>query len=215
MENIKIDSVIFDMDGTLWDAVDSYCRIWDTTFADLGISAPPVTREKLLTHMGQYLEQILAALAPEVDNLPALLKRLEENEHTMMKTLGGRLYPGAFDTVKKLSEKYSLFMVSNCGEFGIDNFLEFTKLKPFFKDWLTHGGTHRPKSENIRDLMERYSLRRPVYVGDTQGDADQASRAGIEMIYAAYGFGTVRHPDEVIGSITELPRAIESLDRKR
>ncbi|MDE6396598.1 MAG: HAD family hydrolase [Muribaculaceae bacterium] len=203
------------MDGTLWDAVDSYCTIWDTTFAELGISAPPVTREKLLSHMGQYLEQILAALAPDAGGrLPELLARLEDNEHTMMKTLGGRLYPGAYETVRKLSGKYKLFMVSNCGEFGLDNFLEFTGLKPFFTDWLTHGGTRKPKAENIRDLVERYNLRRPVYVGDTQGDADQAARAGIEMIFAAYGFGTVTQPDAVIGSITALPEAINILDRK-
>ena len=24
----KTDALIFDMDGTLWDAVDSYCKIW-------------------------------------------------------------------------------------------------------------------------------------------------------------------------------------------
>ncbi len=28
------DSVIFDMDGTLWDAVDSYCRVWNATIAE-------------------------------------------------------------------------------------------------------------------------------------------------------------------------------------
>ena len=215
-DNEKIDSIIFDMDGTLWDAVDSYCTIWDTTFAELGISAPPVTREKLLTHMGQYLEQILAALAPGAgDRLPALLTRLEENERTMMKTLGGRLYPGAYEIVRNLSEKYKLFMVSNCGEFGLDNFLEFTRMKPFFTDWLTHGGTRKPKAENILDLMKRYNLVRPVYVGDTQGDADQAARAGVEMIYAAYGFGTVSRPDAVIDSISGLPDALDFLDRKR
>ena len=27
----KFDSLIFDMDGTLWDAVDSYCEIWNVT----------------------------------------------------------------------------------------------------------------------------------------------------------------------------------------
>ena len=216
MEKAAIDSVIFDMDGTLWDAVDSYCKIWDTTFAEVGIVAPHVTREQLLTHMGQYLEQILAALAPDAgDKLPELMARLEENERTMMKTLGGRLYPGAFETVEELSKKYKLFMVSNCGEFGLDNFLDFTRLKPFFTDWLTHGGTRKPKAENIRDLVRRYNLKRPVYVGDTQGDADQAAAAGVEMIYASYGFGTVSHPDEVIPSITRLPEAIELLDQKK
>ena len=35
----QFDSLIFDMDGTLWDAVDSYVAVWDATFAEFGM--PP------------------------------------------------------------------------------------------------------------------------------------------------------------------------------
>lgn len=205
MNKQSVDSIIFDMDGTLWDAVDSYCLIWDTTFAEMGYKADPVTRQQLLGLMGSYLQDIIKALAPDITDLPAFLKRLEHNEHTMMTRLGGRLYPGVKETIAGLSRDYRLFMVSNCGEFGLDNFLVYTGLKPYFTDTRTHGGTRRPKSENIRDLIDRYNLIRPVYVGDTQGDADQAHSAGIPIIYAAYGFGQIADPDYIIDSITELP----------
>lgn len=214
MTDKNIDSIIFDMDGTLWDAVDSYCKIWDTTFEQLGIKADPVGRDTLLWFMGSYLEDIMKGLAPGITNTAELLPALERNEKVMMRTLGGRLYPGVYDTISELSRRYKLFMVSNCGEWGLDNFLDFTKLRPFFTAWLTHGGTRRPKAANILALKEKYGLRRPVYVGDTQGDADQARKAGVEMIYCDYGFGKVDRPDYTIHSITELPAAIKFLDTK-
>jgi phosphoglycolate phosphatase len=33
----KPDSLIFDMDGTLWDAVDTYAHSWNVVFTEMGI----------------------------------------------------------------------------------------------------------------------------------------------------------------------------------
>ena len=47
----------------------------------------------------------------------------------------------------------------------------------------------------ILKLMEKNNLTSPVYVGDTQGDADSCKKAGIPFIFAEYGFGQVDKPD--------------------
>ena len=39
--------------------------------------------------------------------------------------------------------------------------------------------------------MKKNNLKAPVYVGDTQGDADACAEAGIPFIFAGYGFGDV------------------------
>lgn len=31
MKKMDYDAYIFDMDGTLWDAVDGYCDVWNAT----------------------------------------------------------------------------------------------------------------------------------------------------------------------------------------
>ncbi|MDE6120902.1 MAG: HAD hydrolase-like protein, partial [Muribaculaceae bacterium] len=54
----QFDSYIFDMDGTLWDAVDSYCAIWNATIAQMGIDVPEVTRPKLESMMGTPIDGI-------------------------------------------------------------------------------------------------------------------------------------------------------------
>ena len=44
---------------------------------------------------------------------------------------------------------------------------------------------------NIKLVVERNHLRRPVYVGDTIIDSDAAEKAGVPFLHAGYGFGTV------------------------
>lgn len=212
--NTAVDALIFDMDGTLWDAVDSYAVIWNKTLDDAHVAHKTVTRRDLLDMMGMYLDDIIARLAPSMAGNADFLARLEANETGMMPVLGGRLFSGAHLVIEELSKRYKLFMVSNCGPHGLDNFVAYTGLTPYFTDLLSHGMTHVSKADNIRTLIDRYGLKRPVYIGDTAGDGKQARDAGIEIVWAAYGFGTISSPDATVYDIRQLPGAINSLPTK-
>lgn len=199
------DGLLFDMDGTLWDAVDSYIHIWNDTFAQLGIQAQPVTRNRLMGTMGLTLEQILTELVPNLDDVDAFLKVLDANETSMMPVLGGVLYPGVQQTLKQLSEKLPLYLVSNCGSYGLANFMQYTGLKPLFTDAVSHGENGFSKAQNIKLIVERHGLKHPVYVGDTQTDCLSAHSAGVSFVWAAYGFGRALQADATINDISELP----------
>ena len=41
------------------------------------------------------------------------------------------------------------------------------------------------------DIINDHNLKAPVYVGDTKGDYDSATKAGVPFIFADYGFGVV------------------------
>lgn len=64
MKKMDYDAYIFDMDGTLWDAVDGYCDVWNATIDAFGIDCPPIDRDRLFTQMGQPLDVIMDALIP-------------------------------------------------------------------------------------------------------------------------------------------------------
>lgn len=190
------DSLIFDMDGTLWDAVDSYCAVWDATAASMGI-ARTVDRRELLPLMGKPLEEIYRALMSHarIDS-QEFMQRLGRCEAELMPRLGGRLYPGVRETLNALSDRgVRLFMVSNCSASGLDNFLDFTGLRPLMVDALSFGTTGCDKDVNMRRLRDVYSLKAPAYVGDVQRDADSTHAAGLPFIWAAYGFGSVLADD--------------------
>ena len=114
------------------------------------------------------------------------------------------IFEGVQETIKKLSEKYPLYIVSNCQDGYIEAFLQYSKLGEYFKDFTCPAYTGRLKGENIRIIMERNGLSEAVYVGDTQGDANSCKEAEIPMIYAAYGFGKVEKADASIQSFDEL-----------
>lgn len=199
------DSLIFDMDGTLWDAVDSYCAVWIATARELGIRLD-VSRDDLVPLMGRPLQSIYREIVGDACDRPGrFMEALAHNEERLMPQLGGRLYPGVEMTLRTLRDRgVRLFMVSNCSATGLDTFLTYTGLRPYFTDWLSMGATGVDKDVNIRTLVQRYNLERAAYVGDVQRDADHAHAAGVPIIWAQYGFGHVSDADYTIHTFADL-----------
>lgn len=194
--------MIFDMDGTLWDAIPSYCRVWNATFGALGIDRR-VDYDDLRPLMGKPLEEIYTAVkAPGGEtSRKRFMELLAHNEAEMMPRLGGRLYDGAEATLRELRRRgVRLFMVSNCSATGLRNFLDFTGLGYVMEDVLSLGATGRDKEMNLRYLRGRYNLKSPVYVGDVQSDCDSTHAAGMKFVWATYGFGDVTDADARIDS---------------
>ena len=52
--------------------------------------------------------------------------------------------------------------------------------------------------------MERNGIAHPLYIGDTQGDCDEAHRAGVPFAFAAYGFGSCSNPDMSFDSFNAI-----------
>lgn len=204
------DSLIFDMDGTLWDAVPSYCKIWEYTLDEFGLGDIKVTREELDRLMGKPVDVLVDTIVTGPVDRPRFLAALDANEDRLMPVLGGRLYPGVKETIRELARDHKLFMVSNCSPKGAVNFMAYSGLTDCFTDSLTYGQTHVGKDVNIATLVSRYDLRSPLYVGDTQGDADASHRAGVPIAWAAYGFGHVSDPDYIIKEFSNLIKLVKN-----
>lgn len=204
------DSLIFDMDGTLWDAVPSYCKIWEYTLDEFGLGDIKVTREELDRLMGKPVDVLVDTIVTRHVDRTRFLEALDANEDRLMPVLGGRLYPGVKETIRELARDHKLFMVSNCSPKGAVNFMAYSGLTDCFTDSLTYGQTHVGKDVNIATLVNRYGLASPLYVGDTQGDADASHRAGVPIAWAAYGFGHVSDPDYIIKKFSDLIKLVKN-----
>lgn len=204
------DSLIFDMDGTLWDAVPSYCKIWEYTLDEFGLGDIKVTREELDRLMGKPVDVLVDTIVTRHVDRTRFLAALDANEDRLMPVLGGRLYPGVKETIRELARDHKLFMVSNCSPKGAVNFMAYSGLTDCFTDSLTYGQTHVGKDVNIATLVSRYGLASPLYVGDTQGDADASHRAGVPIAWAAYGFGHVSDPDYIIKEFSNLIKLVKN-----
>lgn len=210
---MKADSIIFDLDGTLWDSSKEVTDSWNKTFKECGVNKT-LTVEDLMGVMGLLMEDIIKKFLPDLDEETRrkLLERCCEEENAYIAKVGGRLFDGLEETLQQLAKDFPLCIVSNCQAGYIEAFLEAHNLHSYFVDFENPGRTGKPKAENIRLVVERNHFKSPVYVGDTLGDATSAKKAGVPFIYARYGFGHVKEYAKAIDSIKELPGIVERLD---
>lgn len=208
---MKTDGILFDLDGTLWDAVAGICVSWNQAAKNFGLDRR-FTVEQLHGCMGLQMDRIAQKLFPELnaDQKAAILKELCRVEEEYLSQHGGKLYPKVEETLAALAAKLPLFIVSNCQDGYIQCFLKVHGLGKYFKDFESFGATGLSKGENNRLVARRNGLKNPVYVGDTQGDAQAARAAGIPFIFASYGFGEVPEKEAQIDAFEELLPLIEA-----
>ncbi len=200
------DGIIFDLDGTLWDSTEPISRIWTSIINQYPEINRKITVKDLKSVMGKTLEEIGAIFFPEQskETQKKLMDECCEKQCPILEKEGGILYPNVKETLEYLSSKYKLFIVSNCQNGYIPAFMKAHNLKAYFTDFECPGATGLSKGENNKIIIKRNKLNSPVYVGDTQGDADSAKFAEIPFVYAKYGFGQVKSPDYVIDTFSDL-----------
>ncbi|TXK37877.1 HAD family hydrolase [Pontibacter qinzhouensis] len=202
------DSIIFDLDGTLWDATATVAKAWQAAIDKVDYVQDEITVQKVQSITGMtydaIYDKLYAYLSTEQRNELKAICAKEELEH--MNKQGGNLYEGLEKTLRALKERYRLFIVSNCQMGYIESFLEHSKLHDLIEGHQCYGTKSLQKSENIKEIVARHQLANPVYVGDTLGDYEASKKAGVPFIYASYGFGDVPGYDARIDSIPDLEK---------
>ena len=206
--------IIFDLDGTLWDACAKIAESWNICvkekMPDLEVE---LTEEDLRGACGLTMTAIGDKLFPMVDEQERgdLTQACCDYEVEYLHTRGGQVYEGLEQTLERLKEDYSLYIVSNCQDGYIECFLDWSGLGDYFADTECFGRTGQEKDRNIVLLKERNGLDRAFYVGDTATDRASAAAANLPFVHAAYGFGTAKNADAVISDISQLPGAAAKL----
>jgi phosphoglycolate phosphatase len=214
MEMLKnYDSIIFDLDGTLWNATENIMNAWNEILE----KHPEMNRKKLelpelRACMGLVMYDIAARLMPDLAEAVRnpLMDEMCAHENEYLAEHGGVLFPDLEKTLAVLQKKYKLYIVSNCQDGYIEAFLSAHKLSKYFLDTECWGRTRKTKGESNKILIERNELKNPVYVGDTIKDAQSAKDADIDFIYAAYGYGEVDSTSYVakIDNFSDLTRIL-------
>lgn len=202
---LKPDSLIFDMDGTLWDNVDSYAISWNEGLKRTG-HVKQITREDILGLMGKEARVMLNVLVPEasIEEQDKLFDEVINAYQDLVPTMNPKIFDGVFEGLEQLSKKYKLFMLSNCEEGGLVNFMNHTKTRHLFIDYMEHGINLKPKHHNLKLLIDKHGLRSPVYIGDTDSDSREAAKADVPFVFAAYGFGQTENYALRFNSFVEL-----------
>jgi phosphoglycolate phosphatase len=201
-----MDSIIFDLDGTIWDSIDTVLMAWNIAIKENSRLESELSRKDFEGTMGFQMDEISKKLFPtlSIKERQQLVIECSALENAFLQKNGGVLYQNVEYVLKLLSQKYKLYIVSNCQDGYIEKFYEYHKLEKYFLDFENPGRTGLSKGENIKLIIERNHLLNPIYVGDTEGDLKAARYAEIPFIFAKYGFGQVSDYDKVIEEFKDL-----------
>ncbi len=199
--------ILFDVDGTLWDAsaqvADSWNEVLEQKYPTASVR---ITAQDMRRNMGKTMTGIEDAF---FGGLPAGTRRqvmldCMEYENQYLLSHPGSLYPDAAEVLHQLSWHYELFIVSNCQRGYIETLMKAWSLEEYIRDTECFGNTGLSKGENIGLVIKRNHLDKCFYVGDTPTDQEAAELAGIPFVHAAYGYGTVSGAAAEIMSLREL-----------
>ena len=204
---MKVESLIFDIDGTLWDSRALVAEGYNIQLKAEGLDHLCVTAEELKPLFGKVMTEIADVILASIDPKDRydLMERCMETENKYLFENECKIgYPGILETVQELAKHYRLFIVSNsqCGypELCMDKL----GLTPYIEGHMCFGDTGTSKGKTIRTLMQKHNIENCAYIGDTQGDYEATVEADVPFIWATYGFGTPDGYTAKIDSFADL-----------
>ena len=204
---MNYESLIFDIDGTLWDSRQLVAEGYNIQLEKEGLQHLAVTAEDLRPLFGKVMTEIADAILASIDPSERydLMERCMKTENDYLFANECRIgYPKVKETLAALSAKYRLFIVSNsqCGYPELC--IEKLGLTDYIEGHMCFGDTGTSKGQTILTLIRKHNIGSCIYIGDTQGDLEACQEAGIPFIFCAYGLGKADSWDAQIDSIEEL-----------
>ncbi|MDO8499554.1 MAG: HAD hydrolase-like protein [bacterium] len=185
------DAIIFDIDGTLWNSCPAVAAGWNMGLAKLGVHKK-VTAKQIESVAGHPPSECIDILLPGMrKKYPELLVTFSGCTLEAVRTNGGKIYPGVIRGIKKLATQYKIFLVSNCEDWYLNLFLDFSGLKSTLTGWDCYGLSMLTRQQMLSKTRSNFDLVNSLYVGDTMGDEQAAKEAKMEFAHVTYGFGPV------------------------
>lgn len=209
---MKEYSVIFDLDGTLWDVYEVSKYTADIIAGKHGLK--PVSEAGIRASFGQMREVSAKNYFPDLPLSESLLlidEVIVDTANNVVR-LGGQLYPKLIETLDILKDKYDLFIVSNSPKQEyVSSFVDYSKTEKMFKGCYSVGKLGLTKGQGIKKIVADNGYKKAVYVGDTVMDYNSAKEADVDFIFASYGFGEAPEAKHVINGFGELIGMLERI----
>jgi len=219
INQMNVDAVIFDLDGTILDSIGIYYKIIEIVFQHLGMRMPSEDMLREATKNGDFEwdEVLPEKTRQEKDRLIKKAGAVVAEIYPKMFENQVQLIPGAKETLEYISQKGIKMGVvtstprQNLGvkqhplaNAGIEGLLEVV----IAADDVPR---KKPAADPLLECSRRLGVRAEdsVYVGDSRTDIQAGIAAGMKTVAVLTGFDLKdalikENPDAVIDSIADL-----------
>lgn len=204
----KIDTVLFDLDGTLIDSNELIEKSFEYTFAKFGYS---FTREEILQFNGPPLKETFYEINAEIAE--EMIQTYREH-NTKYHNEYVKLFPNVKETLERLKQAgIKMGIVSAKVREGVKQGLEVTGIAHYFQTIIAVDDVNNPKPHPEPVLKGLSSLEgnpeKAMMVGDNYHDIESGKRAGVKTVGVAWslkGEAYLRkfHPTYVVQDMTDL-----------
>lgn len=207
----ELDSLLFDLDGTLVDTIQLILCAFRETFRALGL--PPREDREMLLQIGKPLYQQAVDIDPRrADEIFRVYQEMYDKHYQDMV----REYPGVREALAGLKNRgYRLAVVTSKRYSNARHDLERFGLLSYLDVLVTAEDTenHKPHPEPVLKALEELSASpgEAVFIGDSPYDIRSAHAAGVKAGAAAWGpfpkeVLEAEHPDYWIEDPSSLLR---------
>lgn len=210
---MAFESIIFDVDGTLWDSRALLAQAYNAQLESEGIGGLHVTAELLKPLFGKPMNELadglFAGVVPAPERYRLMDRCILRMDRHMEDFAGAHMgYPDLRATMEALKKQHRLFIVSN-GQKGYPQMAaKKLGLADLMDGYLSWGDTGKSKGQTILQLMQTHGIQSAVYIGDTQGDLEACREAGIPFIFTSFGFG---QPESYYSKVDRFADLLEVL----
>lgn len=190
----KIDTVIFDLDGTLLNSLEDL-RV-SVNYALYGFKYPKQTLDMVRRNVGNGIEKLMERSLPDGKdnvNYEVCLEIFKEHYKTHM-SVNTKPYPHIIETLAALKSRgYKLAVVSNKFDAAVKPLCQ-----KYFKSLIdvaigqSKDTKKKPAPDTVYMALDELesSAETSIYVGDSEVDIQTAKNSGMDCISVSWGFKT-------------------------
>lgn len=219
MNNKSINTILFDLDGTLLDTNELILQSFEHTFRR-HVPEQTYSREDLLQFMGPPLQDSFQRVRPdELDEMVTTYRSFNLENHDALV----QAFDGVYETIRILHEQgYKLAIVSTKIKATVEKGLRLTGLDEFFPviiglDQVEHAKPHPEPVQKALELLGS-NPEEAVMVGDNSHDILSGQRAstltaGVSWSLKGEAFLRDLKPDVILHTMGDLLTFLEEKNR--
>lgn len=190
-----IDTVIFDLDGTLLNTLEDLTDSVNASLNEYGFKGH--TLEEVKSYVGNGLGKLIERAIPggiENEHYNQVLSFMKDyySKNCLNKT---KPYDGVLELIDQLNKKgIKTAIVSNKPDPEVKELAKvfFKGIAPDFAVGESEKIKRKPSPDAVNDIISRLGSKKEntIYVGDSDVDFNTAKNAGVECISVTWGFKT-------------------------